>query len=111
MRFEQLTSTEAKYDELVALGATHVQAELGSFSELERTLDLAADDRLISLAIISQLNGFVNISDRPSPLLSRIRRLNGQRSCLMQVHFHVRGLNAQLAENYATESKTIPPNV
>ena len=44
---------------LWALGAAQLQAELRSYTELERTLDLAADDRLVSLLIITQLNGFV----------------------------------------------------
>ncbi len=44
---------------------------------------LGLDDRLIYLTIVGTLNVFVNISERPSPILTRAQRLETQRDALM----------------------------
>ena len=95
-------------DRLVALGVTHVQSELSSFTVRESLHDLGLDDRLLYLSIIGTLSVFVNISTNPSPALSRAQRLDGQRHALMNLHTYLRGFDAELSEAYARDSGTQP---
>ena len=109
-RARQVTveAAAAPTDRLVALGVTHVQSELSSFTVQESLRDLALDDRLLYLSIIGTLSVLVNISINPSPFLDRTQRLEGQRRALMNVHTYLRAFDAELAEVYARDSGTRP---
>jgi uncharacterized coiled-coil protein SlyX len=97
-------------DELVKLAASHVSAEINGFVVQESLRGLSLDDRLRYLDIIAALNTFVNINDRPSPILGRVQRLERQRDVLMKLHSRLRAFDADLARVYARDSQTSPPH-
>jgi hypothetical protein len=96
-------------DKLVALATSHVNTEMSRFVVPESLRGLGLDDRLIYLTIIGTLNMFVNISERPSPILTRMRRLETQRDALMNLHTYLRAFDADLAHVFARDSGTSPP--
>jgi hypothetical protein len=63
------------------------------------------------LTAIGALNVFVNISERPSPILGRVDRLETQRDALMKLHTYLRAFDPDLARAFARNSKTSPPAV
>ena len=76
-------------DALVKLAAEHVHAEIERFAVRESVAGLGLDDRLLYLTIVGTLNVFVNISERPSPILGRLDRLQNQRRALMNLHTYL----------------------
>ena len=93
---EQINNT----DSLVTLGVSHTQATLDHFSVREVLKDLDAADRLRYLSIVSYLTAFLNISLRPSPILSRDQRLTAQTDILMKLRPILRGFDGDLAEAF-----------
>jgi hypothetical protein len=63
------------------------------------------------LTAIGALNFFVNIGERPSPILGRVERLETQRDALMKLHTYLRAFDPDLARAFARDSKTSPPAV
>jgi hypothetical protein len=98
-------------DKLVALATSHVNAEMSRFVVPESLRGLGLDDRLIFLTIIGTLNVFVNLSERPSPILTRVQRLENQRDALMRLHTYLRAFDSDLARVFARDSETSPPDV
>jgi hypothetical protein len=98
-------SYEVAADKRVALGVTFTRSALDSFTIRESVRDLAVDDRLPYLAIVSTLSTFVNISSEQNPSLSRMQRLQSQRDILMKIPRYLRLFNADLAEVYARDSQ------
>jgi len=97
---------EADRDRLVQLMARHTQSALNSFTVRESLRDLALQDRLYFLAIVATLNGFVDVSLRPSPALNRSRNLESWRATLMSLHHHLEAFDPHLAANFARDSQT-----
>jgi hypothetical protein len=94
------------------LGATsHVNTEMSRFVVPESLRGLGLDDRHIYLTIVGTLNVFVNISERPSPILTRVQRLENQRDALMKLHTYLRAFDPDLARVFARDSETSPPDV
>jgi hypothetical protein len=98
-------------DKLVALATSHVNAEMSRFVVPESLRGLGLDDRLIFLTIVGTLNVFVNLSERPSPILTRVQRLENQRDALMRLHTYLRAFDSDLARVFARDSETSPPDV
>ena len=97
-------------DKLVALATTRVNTEMGRFAVPESLGGLGLDDRLVYLTIIGTLNVFVNISERPSPVLTRAQRLETQRDAVMKLHGYLRAFDPGLARVFARDSETSPPD-
>ena len=95
-------------DDLVKLAVTHVHAQIERYEVRESLGDLGLDDRLLYLSIIGTLNVFVNISERPSPILGRLDHLQSQRHALMNLHKYLRAFDDDLARVYARDSQTNP---
>jgi hypothetical protein len=98
-----------RVDGLVRLAVTHVQAELERFTVRESVNGLGLDDRLVYVTIIGTLNVFVNISERPSPILGRLPRLQNQRDVLMRLHTYLTAFDTDLARVFARDSQTTAP--
>jgi hypothetical protein len=96
-------------DELVALATSHVNAEMSRFVVPEGLRGLSLDDRLVYLTMIGALSVFVSISERPSPIRTRVQRLETQRDALMKLHGYLRAFDPDLARVFARDSKTSPP--
>jgi hypothetical protein len=92
-------------DKLVALAASHLKAEISRFVVPE---SLGLDDRLVCLTIVGALNVFVTVGERPSPIQSRVRRLETQRSVLMKLHTYLQPFDPDLAHAFARDSETSP---
>jgi hypothetical protein len=103
-----LKEPEHVADALVKLAVEHVHAEIDGFALRESVNGLGLDDRLLYLSIVGTLNVFVNISERPSPILGRMDRLQHQRHALMNLHTYLAAFDAELATVYARDSKTTP---
>jgi hypothetical protein len=97
-------------DKLVALATSHVNTEMSRFVVPESLRGLGLDDRLVYLTIVGTLNVFVNISERPSPILTRAQRLETQRDALMKLHTYLRAFDPDLARVFARDSQTSPPD-
>ncbi len=97
-------------DKLLALATSHVNAEMSRFVVPESLSRLALDDRLVYLTMVGALNVFVSIIERPSPVQSRVQRLETQRDALMKLHTYFRTFDADLACVFARESATYPPD-
>jgi hypothetical protein len=52
---------------------------------------------------------FVSTSKRPSPIRTRVQRLETQRDALMKLHTYLRAFDPDLARVFARDSKTSPP--
>jgi hypothetical protein len=96
-------------DRLVRLAVDHVKAALESFTVRESGRDLSVDDKVMYLLIVSTLSTFVNISTNPSPILTRGDRLQNQRFALMRLHTYLGAFDSELAQVYARDSGTEPP--
>ncbi len=97
-------SGEAAADQRVALGVAYIQSAPNSFTIRESVRDLAVDDRLLYVAIVSTLSTFVNISSQTNPSLSRAQRLQSQRDTLLKIPRYLRPFDAELADVYARDS-------
>ena len=97
-------------DKLVALATSHVNTEMSRFVVPESLRGLGLDDRLIYLTIVGTLNVFVNISERPSPILTSAQRLETQRDALMKLHTYLRAFDPDLARVFARDSETSLPD-
>jgi hypothetical protein len=97
-------------DKLVALATSHVNAEMSRFVVPESLRGLGLDDRLVCLTIVSALKVFVTVSERPSPIQTRVRRLETQRGALMKLHTHLQAFDPDLAHVFARDSETSPPD-
>lgn len=97
-------------DKLVALATAHLNAEMSRFVVPESLRGLGLDDRLECLTIVGALNVFVTVSERPSPIQTRVRRLETQRSALMKLHTHLQVFDPDLAHVFARDSETSPPD-
>ena len=97
-------------DKLVALVTSHVNTEMSRFVVPESLRGLGLDDRLVYLTIVGTLNVFVNINERPSPILTRAQRLETQRDALMKLHTYLRAFDPDLARVFARDSQTSPPD-
>ena len=97
-------------DKLVALATAHLNAEMSKFVVPESLRGLGLDDRLECLTIVGALNVFVTVSERPSPIQTRVRRLETQRSALMKLHTHLQVFDPDLAHVFARDSETSPPD-
>jgi hypothetical protein len=95
-------------DKLVALGTSHLKAEISRFVVPESLRGLGLDDRLVCLTIVGALNVFVTVDERPSPIQSRVRRLETQRSALMKLHTYLQPFDPGLAHAFARDSETSP---
>ena len=95
-------------DKLVALATSHVNAEMSRFVVPESLRSLRLDDRLVYLTMIGTLNVFVSISERPSPIQTRVQRLETQRDALTKLHTYLRAFHSDLARVFARDSKTSP---
>jgi hypothetical protein len=95
---------------LVEIATSHVNAEMSRFVVPESLRGLGLDDRLVYLTIVGTLNVFVNISERPSPVLTRVQRLETQRDALMKLHTYLRVFDPDLAHVFARDSETSPPD-
>jgi hypothetical protein len=97
-------------DKLVALSTSHVNAEMSRFVVPESLRNLGLDDRLVYLTMIGTLNVFVSISERPSPIRTRVQRLETQRDALVKLHTYLRAFEPDLAHVFARDSETSPPD-
>jgi hypothetical protein len=95
-------------DTLVALATSHLNAEISRFVVPESLRGLGLDDRLICLTIVGALNIFLTGSERPSPIQSRVRQLETQRSTLMKLHTYLQPFDPDLARVFARDSETSP---
>jgi hypothetical protein len=95
-------------DKLVALATSHVHAEMSRFVVPESLRSLRLDDRLVYLTMIGALNVFVSISERPSPIQTRTRRLENQHDALMKLHTYLQAFDPDLAHVFARDSETSP---
>ena len=95
-------------DKLVALATSHLNAEMSRFVVPESLRGLGLDDRLVYLTIVGTLNVFVNISERPSPVQTRLQRLATQRDALMKLHTYLQSFDPGLARVFARDSETSP---
>jgi hypothetical protein len=59
--------------------------------------------------MIGTLNVFVITSERPSAIRTRVQRLETQRDSLMKLHSYLRAFDPDLAQVFARDSKTSPP--
>jgi hypothetical protein len=96
-------------NKLVALATSHLNAEMSRFVVPESLRGLGMDDRLVCLTIVGALNVFVTVSERPSPIRTRVQRLETQRSALMKLHPYLQAFDPDLAHLFARESETFPP--
>ncbi len=96
-------------DQLVAIAASHVNAEMSRFVVPESIRSLSLDDRLVFLTMIGTLNVFVSTSERPSPIQTRVQRLENQHDALMKLHSYLRTFDLDLAREFERDSKTSPP--
>jgi hypothetical protein len=96
-------------DALVMLAASHLAVEIDRFVVQESLRGLGLDDRLVYLTIIGTLNVFVNISERPSPMLGRLQRFEAQRDALMKLHTYLTAFDPDLAQVFARDSETSLP--
>jgi hypothetical protein len=97
-------------DELVEQGVRHIRRTLESFTVREVFRDLGADDRQIYLAIIGTLETLVSVSLEPSPVSSKMERLQNQQHALMNIHHYLQAFDTELASVYARDSGTRAPN-
>ena len=95
-------------DTLVALATSHLNAEISRFVVPESLRGLGLDDRLTGLTIVGALNIFLTGSERPSPIRSRVRQLETQRSTLMKLHTYLQPFDPDLARVFARDSETSP---
>ena len=105
---KQAIEGSSEDDELVALATSHVNAEMSRFVVPESLRGLGLDDRLVYLTIVGTLNVFVNISERPSPVQTRLQRLATQRDALMKLHTYLQSFDPGLARVFARDSQTSP---
>jgi hypothetical protein len=97
-------------DKLVALATSHLKAEISGFVVPESLNGLGLDDRLTCLTIVGATNIFVSASERPSPIQSKVQRLEIQRSALMKLHTYLQPFDPDLARAFARDSETSPAN-
>jgi hypothetical protein len=97
-------------DKLVALATSHLNAEMSRFVVPESLRGLDLDDRLVCLTIVGVLNVFVTVSERPSPMQTRVWRLETLRSALMKLHTYLQAFDPNLAHVFARDSETSPPD-
>jgi hypothetical protein len=96
-------------DKLVALATSHLNAEISRYVVPESLRGLGMDDRLVCLTIVGALNVFLTVSERPSPIRTRVQRLETQRDALMKLHPFLRAFDPDLAHLFARDSETSPP--
>ena len=97
-------------DKLVALATSHLNVEMSRFVVPEGLRGLGMDDRLVCLTMVGALNVFVTVSERQSPIQTRVRRLETQRDALMKLHTYLRAFDPDLANVFARGSETSPPD-
>ena len=82
-----------------------MEATLDNGITQEASRGLNIGDRLLYLALLATLETFLNISKRPSPVLTRETSLRQNRETLVKIVTYLRPLDSDLADVFERASK------